>query len=283
MKFKPDALLMTVFRERLLLLLLCSGLPLFLLAQTAGSISAGTRSVAMGGVRATLTDIGAAWGNQAGLAHVEAFTAAVQAERRFGLAELQSIGAAAALPTGSGVWGLTLHSFGFELYSEQRAGLAYGRKLTDNFSLGAQMLLFNHRIEEYGSRLTFSFELGLMAELSPKLSFGVHAANPMRVEVAPGENLPTVFRLGFNYRPSGQIALLAEVEKDIEFGPRVKTGIDYRLVDALSLRIGVATEPTEITFGAGYKVNAALAVDVSAAYHQILGFTPAVGVVYTGK
>lgn len=70
------------------------------------------------------------------------------------------------------------------------------------------------------------------------------------------------------------------MEKDIEFPARAKAGVEYAVVEAFALRVGVATNPTSPTFGVGYKLKQGLGIDVAASYHQILGFTPAFSLVY---
>jgi hypothetical protein len=253
------------------------------LAQTTAALPAGARGAGMANASVTFTDIHSAFSNPAGLAHLEMFTATAFAERRFLLSELQSVCAAAGLPTRSGTFGLTLHHVGFEGLSEQKLGVAYARKLLDGLSIGSQILLLNTSIPEYGSNMNLTFELGFIATLLPKLQLGAHVYSPMQVEFANGENLPTIFKIGAAYLPSEQLTCVIEIEKDIAFPARTKLGIEYQIVERAHVRTGLATNPTSLAFGVGYRLPDNLALDVAAAYHQFLGFTPTVGFAYQFK
>ncbi|HKK78887.1 MAG TPA: hypothetical protein VJ933_04630, partial [Phaeodactylibacter sp.] len=151
----------------------------------------GARAAGMGYTGATFGDINALFTNQAGLANVDNTTATAFGEQRFLLSELGSYSFGLALPTTSGTFGLSLNYFGFEGYNEQRIGLAYGKRLFDKLSIGAQALVLNTQIPEYGNRAAVTFELGFLVTLLPELQLGVHAYSPIRVRVVESEYLPS--------------------------------------------------------------------------------------------
>jgi long-subunit fatty acid transport protein len=241
----------------------------------------GAKSIAMGNTGVTMNDIGALLNNQAGLAKLTSFSAILAAEQRFAISDLQSAAAGVALPTGGGTFGLSLQYFGFDLYNEQRIGLAYARKLFDHFSIGAQFVAHNTRIEEYGSRWTPAVELGLLYEVTEGLSVGAHIFNPARIEVLEGEFMPTVLRLGFSYESSDKATFAVEVSKDIDYPVQVRAGLEYRLADPVALRAGIQTAPEKWSFGIGYWLEKQkLLFDLSASHHQFLGFTPAISLAF---
>lgn len=266
----------------LLIIFWLNSFPFLSLAQNGIPPIAGARGAALGQTGLTFTDIYSIFSNQAGLAFLESFSGGVQAERRFMLSEIQSLSAAAALPTASGTFGISLNYYGFEDFNEQRIGLAYARKLYSKMSIGAQFLFLNTRIPEYGNAGNFTFEVGLLMEIVPQLLAGFHVYSPIRVETVDKENLPTLLSLGLSYKPSEKVNINAEVQKDIEFKLRVKSGIEYQAADSFLLRIGIGTEPTLISFGVGYHIQENIAIDLASSYHQVLGFTPSIGVSYKG-
>ncbi|MFN7119630.1 MAG: hypothetical protein ACK4TA_22730 [Saprospiraceae bacterium] len=256
---------------------------LYSFAQNSAALSAGARGAGMANASVTLTDIHSIFSNQAGLAHLSQFTTTAFAEQRFLVKELQTVSAAAALPTPSGTFGVTVHHFGFEGFNEQKFGVAYARRLLDGLSIGAQFLLLNTSIPEYGNKMNVTFELGMLTQLLPQLQLGAHVYSPVQIELANGENLPTIFKIGLAYLPSEKLTCNLEVEKDIAFPARTKFGIEYQVVEQVQLRTGIATNPTTLAFGAGYRLNNGLALDVASSYHQLLGFTPTVGFLYVFK
>lgn len=250
--------------------------------QNGAFTSANARNLALGGSGVALSGLSSLGNNPAGLAELLFWGATVQAEERFLLSELRLLSAGAAIPTASGTIGLVVHQFGFELYREQKVGLAYGRRLFDALYLGAQLNWLQTRIPAYGQRSLISFDIGLLAPVSRQLSFGFYLVNPIRQEITDGEFLATVLRFGLAYHPAPGLLLLAEVEKDIRQPVRVHTGLEYQITDPLYLRLGVATEPVSVSFGLGLMLSGALAVDVASSWHPTLGVTPAVGVRYGG-
>ncbi len=253
----------------------------FLYGQNGIAASLGGRSIGLGGTSVVYENSNSIFSNQAGLAAVKKMTFAINSEQRFLLNEIRAVSAAAAFPIGkNGTFGLGVQYFGFKAYNEQRISLGYGKKLGDKFSLGASFIWSNTVIPEYGNKGTFTFDIGLMAHISSKVSLGAHIFNPLRVRLTEAESLPSIIKIGLLYRPSKVVRIIAEVEKDIQFGVRTRWGTEYDVLNQLVLRFGLTTQPTEFSFGFGYKIKKKLIIDVGASYHQILGITPALSVTY---
>jgi hypothetical protein len=242
--------------------------------------SAGARGLGMGGTGLNFHDINSAFSNPAGLAHLAQFSAMAAVENRFLTSEIQHLSAAAVIPAGGGNFGLTVQYFGFEGFNEQKVGLAYSRRLSEGISLGAQFFYFGNRIPDYGARHLLNFEAGLQAAILPSLHLAARVHNPVRQEITEGEFLPTLFETGLAYTPSEKLLIVLEMEKDIDFPARVKSGLEYRLAEPLRLRIGVASNPVSYGFGIGIELPGNIKIDVASNYHQILGFSPAFSLLY---
>lgn len=266
-----------------LFLLIISFIPVFLFCQNGNSIALGGRSNGIANASVAFHDINSILNNQAGLAELKQTGFILASEQRFLLSELSSIGGGFALPTKSGTFGISVNYFGFESYNESKIGLAYGRKLMENLSLGVQFDVLNTRIEENGSKLLYTFEIGLQSELIENLLIGIHIFNPVRLEIIEDEFLPSVFRAGGTYKASKKVLLHAELEKDFDFPFIFKSGIEYALVENFWLRTGVQTNPTAVSFGIGYKIKNGFHFDLASNYHQVLGFTPGLSVGYNFK
>lgn len=222
----------------------------------------------------------ALFNNQAGLVGLKKLAVVVAAEQRFLLPELQSVAVGAALPTKSGTFGIMAQSFGYEEFRQQKIGLSFARKLWNSLSVGAQFDYFQTRIPEYGNRGTFTFEAGVQANISKTLMVGAHVFSPAQVEIAEGENLPTIFRLGLAWSASERLVVCTEIEKDLDFKPRWRTGLSYQPLHALSIRAGYATEPSMLFFGVGFNFGNSLQADMAGSFHQTLGFSPSAGVIW---
>ena len=239
------------------------------------------RAAGMGQASVAYRDVNSLLSNQAGLAWLEDLSVLATAERRFALSELNSVAAGVALPVGLGTFGFVAGSFGFEDFRQQKLGLAYARRLMDNFSVGAQFDYIQTRIPEYGSRGVITFEAGMQGKLSKEITVGIHVFSPAKVEFAEGEYLPAIFRLGFAWLLSDKALFAAELEKDVDFKARVKGGFEYRIAQPVYLRTGFGNNPSTFHLGIGFLLNGNLTIATASAFHKNLVFPPAAGVGWT--
>jgi len=257
-------------------------LPLFsVFAQNAFSTAAGARGIGVGNANLTYQDIHSGFNNQAGLAYLEGFSAAAYAENRFLLKELQLAAISIAQPTNSGTWGMLLQYFGFDAYNEQKIGLNYSRKLFNNLAIGAQFDFLNTQIKAIGNTATFTFEIGLQYEILDKLTVGIHLFNPIRATIGT-QALPAIIQIGLTYKPTNYITISSSVEKDSTLPYNLRIGLEYQLLEKIQFRSGFNSNPNRLSFGLGYLINR-LQLNVAASYHEVLGFSPALGVVFLGN
>ncbi len=252
----------------------------FLFGQNGYNTTTGARGLGMAEAGLGFRDVDAAFNNQAGLAYLTGVSAIAAAERRFGLAELSTYAAAAALPTKAGVFGLHVQYFGFSDFNQQKAGLMYARKLSSKVSIGAQISYLGTRINQYGNAGLLTGEVGLQAEVAKNIIASAHLLSPFQQEITEGETLPTVLRLGLTWQASDKVSLTAQADKDVDFPAVFRAGIDYRVSKLLALRTGVATNPTKVSFGFGIELENGLRIDAGTAWHQQLGLVPGFGVGY---
>lgn len=250
-------------------------------AQAGIAPAAGARGMGMGHTGVVFTDVHSALSNQAGLGMLERPAALFFGEQRFLLADLRSLGAAYATPVSGGAFAVSVQYFGTKEYNEQRTGLAYGRQIFPGTSIGAQINVFTNRIPDYGNTLTLNAEIGLQTQLLPKLLLGLHVANPVQTATRGDDRLPTLLRTGLAYESSDKLLVVFELEKDIDFPLRAKTGFEYRPHEQVFLRLGAATQPASATLGAGYALPGGLTFDFAGAWHSYLGITPAFGLTYS--
>ncbi len=249
----------------------------FLCAQSA-------RNISMADVNNAQMSIDALFGNQAGLSFLEDPAITANAFQRFGLSELGNYSIGAALPMEMGTFGLLIDYYGFEGYNEKKINLSYARKLFENLSIGAQFDFFQVSIPEYGNANSFTFEFGLMSKLTRDLYLGAHIINPIKADKIAGvEEFPLVFNLGLLYKPSEKLHINLEFEKDLDQQEDIKLGIDYKIMNILYARIGAATGPSRFAFGLGIEILDKLRFDLGSTYHNVLGFSPAGGLVFNFK
>ena len=249
--------------------------------QNAFSTAAGARGIGMGNANLTLKDVYSGFNNPAGLAYLDGFSGAAFVENRFLLQELQLAAISVAQSTNSGTIGMTLQYFGFEDYNEQKVGLNYSRKLFDKLSIGAQFDFLSTRVKEYGNASAITFDVGLQYEILDKLIAGLHVFNPIRATIG-AEDLPSIIQIGLTYKIADYLTISGAIEKDAFLPYNAKVGVEYQVADKIQLRVGMNSNPNRLSFGVGYLVNQ-LQLNVAATYHDVLGFSPALGFRFTPK
>ncbi|MDD2983795.1 MAG: hypothetical protein PHQ74_10445 [Crocinitomicaceae bacterium] len=253
-----------------------------LFVQSQGWQPAGSRSMSMANSTVALADVWSYHHNPAGLAFVKKTAAGLSYENRFLLKELQTQALVVAQPLKVGVLSAGAQMYGHRAYKTTRVGLGYSMLLGENISAGVQLNYQGIRIDQYGSKGTVTAEAGFLAKINSKVSLGFSVMNLGMAKLTEFEDdrFSTFMRLGLNYQISKKVIILAEVDKSIETKLRAKAGMEYELLDRFFLRMGVASNPTEITFGFGYEFKNRLKLDLGSAWHQHLGWSPHFGLTY---
>lgn len=221
------------------------------------------------------TDLFSVSGNKAALAHIKKLSAGLFAERKYMLEELNSFSAIAAIPTRSGNFGLLADYSGFSGYNESLLGLAYARKLGSKLDAGIQFNYNRISIASYGSAATAGFEAGIVAHLTEKFHAGFRIENPVGGKFGKDqqEKIQSVYAVGLGYDASEKFCVTAEIEKSENQPVNVVSGFQYKPVPQLLVRAGFSSATSSIWAGAGLSMRS-FRIDVMAAYHQQLGVTP---------
>ncbi len=238
----------------------------------------GARQAGMGGCGLTIRDVWGSQHNQANLAFIDQYSFGAYYENKFLLKETSLKSFAGAIPVGNaGCFGIVGNQFGYTNYNQLKVGLAYGRKIAKDFSAGLQLNYNALRLGDiYGSKKSFTAEFGINTKLIDKLTFAAHAYNVSRSLLTKTNNefIPTTVRFGLEYKFSDAVFALVESESTINQKTNIKFGVEYNLKQKFYLRTGLNTNPFLLSFGFGYNYKSVF-VDVATAYHQVLGFTPA--------
>jgi hypothetical protein len=266
--------------------ILISGLALLPFLGIAGNenFQLGARSAALGGTSACLSDIWAVGNNQAGLGYLKNITLGAYYDNKFLLKDLNTGAAAVAFPIKKmGVLAVSYVQTGSKLYKESKYGFAYARAFGENISIGIQLNYQRVFIGEgYNQRKGFfTGEVGLQAKVLKNLTLGAHVYNPTLTKMTDynNERIPVIFKLGLLYRFSEKVFIAVEGEKDLDYKPYLKFGIEYAPVKQVFIRTGISTNPFQNGIGVGLKFGG-LKIDVSSTIHPQLGVSPQMGLSY---
>jgi hypothetical protein len=234
-------------------LFLC--LPYTLYAQSVSTLM-GARSNGLGYASSCLQDEWSLFNNIGGLASVEKVTVATAYDWRPALPVGNRMAAAFNVPTTIGVVGFGVFRFGDDIYNEQLLSAGFSNQF-GIASLGARVNYIQYNAEGFGRKGVVTVSFGGIAELTPWLSIGAYISNINQPSLSESdeEYLPTILVTGIGLTLSEKVFATLEVEKDINYGPIWKTGLEYKPFTKASFRTGFNLHPNAIFFGAGFNTR----------------------------
>lgn len=254
--------------------------PLLLQAQ---QLPSNARAVALGGIGQSLVAPSAAYYNQAALARLQTrFSANIFYRGLLGVPGLSDRSFAIAYkPWQNSAIGLDYHFTGIDVYSSQRAGIAYGMRAAKGLYLGAQVNL--HLIRQpayYGSIYTASAELSLLITPIEDLVIATHIYNFLYGII--NSTIPAMAEIALGYNFSEKVFFIAEVEKQINQPVVWRWGTSYMPIKNMHLDVGgyLLDDIYTITFGTGYK-SRRLGVALGFESHPILGLSSSISLAFT--
>ncbi len=167
--------------------------------------------------------------------------------------------------------GLRCSMFGFELYKELITGLTISKQLFANLQAGINANYNTVSIKNYGSNGIFSIDVGILHELSDKISYGISLTNLTGAKRG-NDKLDQVINAGINYKAFKELLLSIRMEKNFLYETCFDAGIEYKIIQQLPVRFGMSSEPEIFYAGFGFEYLP-IFFDYAFSYHNILGNT----------
>ena len=216
----------------------------------------GARANGMANASACLSGVWSVHNNIAGLAETEDVAAGCTYDAVPSAAFFNRMGAVFAVPLRSGVTAAGIFRFGDDLYNEQIVSFGFANSF-GLASLGLKINYCQYRANGLDTRSGVTISFGGIATLTEQLSFGAHIVNINQpiIRRLTGERMPTRLIGALAFTPSDKLFLTTDVEKDIEYRPAWKAGMEYRFVKKVAFRTGFQLHPNAGFFGLGFKAR----------------------------
>jgi hypothetical protein len=229
---------------------------------------------------AQANDVFSLFNNPAGLAQLNWKEVGIYySPAPFGLTELANGYVAYQQPFSFGSLGIGGMTYGYDLYRESIIILGYSYNYANSLFVGAAVNYHSYSIQKYGSTGVFYFNLGALVYILDNLRWGFSTNNVNRATVGDTDDqIPVMLSTGFSFDILKNFSLNAALEKDIRYSPSLEFGIDYDIIEYLSLRIGSATNPSKFTAGVGINYSI-LSLDYAFFTHPDLGLTHQAGII----
>lgn len=201
---------------------------------------------------ASLFDAWGVFGNPAASAKTETITTAFTYDFHPSLPGGNRTAVVINLPAKIGVINTGVYRFGDALYNEQLISAGFSGKL-GLAALGTQVNYIQYHAEGFGTQGVMSVNFGGIAELTPKLLIGAYIHNINQPKISKEEKLPTRMVAGIAFKPIDKIFISTELEKDLEYSPAWRTGVEYSFHKKFCARTGYRLNPNTAFFGIGFK------------------------------
>lgn len=197
----------------------------------------------------------------------------------FGFNELANGFVAYHEPTNYGSFAIGGMTYGFDLYRESKISLGYSYAINENFKGGLSVNYSMLSITNYGNDGAFTLNLGGTAKVISNLFWGFSIHNFNRATFGSEEGqIPTIYQSGFSMIPVEQVQLHAAFEKDLKYNASFRFGINYDLIEYLTIRTGFSTEPSKFSGGIGINYSQ-FKFDYAVFHHNDLGLTHQIGLI----
>lgn len=243
-----------------------------------GWLAQGARSAGLGHSSVTLIDVFAFHHNPGALGFMDHGSAAISYENRFLMRELQSQSFAVVQPIDKGVLSFGGQFYGYDSFRTNRFGGGYSMFLSEKLAAGVQINYLNLRLDPfYGVKHSVTGEIGLLTLLGEETFIGASVVNLGRARLSEfkDDRLSTIIRLGASHQLTDELLVMAELEQEVTYTARLRTGIEYQPLDIFYIRGGVQGNPMNFSLGMGFRFNNIM-LEVATQYDQILGLTPVV-------
>lgn len=212
-------------------------------------------------------------------ASLKKFTIGIYNERRYLIKGLDNYLLSAALPLKHGGLALSVKHFSSGAFRQSEAAIAYAKNL-GQVDIGAQFNYHTLSIDGYGNASAIVIDAGTVWRITDQLQVvaGIYNASGARLDKM-NEKLAYETTCAFGYKVSAQLFLLLEITKQENKPVNIRTGLQYNPANDIIIYAGMeaATGQPYGAFSFQWKHYRLL---MSVRFHQQLGITPGLGLLY---
>lgn len=232
----------------------------------------GARSSGMGFASSALVDEWSLFNNVGTIGSQEKMSVAAAYEIRTQLKNANRMAFAFNSPIRWGVSSIGVFRFGDDLYNEQIISAGFGNKF-GIASLGIKANYIQYHADGFGTQSTFSIDFGGLAQLTNQLAIGAYITNLNQAKITndySSERIPTKLTAGITFKPKENILFTSELDKDLNYAPTWRNGLEYSYKEKFFFRTGFNLKPQSGFFGIGAK-RKNLKADYAVQFNSLTG------------
>jgi len=185
---------------------------------------------------------------------------------------------------GFGLLSLDSEYLGVTLLSEKNYVVSHGITLLhdihSSLDFGYSLNMYHLKIDSFGSQSALGINVGLLATLHQRtrIGFTVYNLNNPAVGINNEHDLPQRMAMGISYEPYAEVITNFELKKSIDGNTEIHAGSEVKVLDMLTLRLGLKTNPKSFSTGLRFDMYNIL-IDYAVNTHTI-GLTHHFGIGY---
>lgn len=242
----------------------------------------GSKLAGMGNNGAAVKDIWSVEANMAGITSISSPSIAINYVNLFFENEISQQAFAFILPIRNNYLGFSLQRYGITEFNEIKAGFAYAKKFSNKLSIGIKGNYHQIKINNYGETTGFTADVGIMYSLDRYFTFGLYLNNPGKqkyIDHTILNNIPSTVNAGVSYQASNKILIATIIRKELNATIDVGIGLDYQLLEVISLRGGITMKPFKQYGGIGFN-HKKFILDLALENDPNLGYSPQITLAY---
>ena len=218
----------------------------------------GTRSTGLGGAYTAIDqDLEALGYNPAGLKNLKKFNIFSSTKKLYEIDGLRHTVLGFGYGTEkNGVIGLMYEDLGYSLHTEKTITVGYGRNINRFMGIGANIKLYSIDISGFGSDNAVGIDLGYQARIFENVQIGVNAKNINNPKIGSSikKELNKSITGGLSYI-NDFLILSVDAAKETDYKVQLRTGVELKIFEIISLRCGYNNEPSRWFYGLGVNVK----------------------------
>lgn len=242
----------------------------------------GARLMSMGNPNAAVNDAWSFTGNFKNNTQINHPKIAIGYTKYFYGDELSDQNLKLILPIKNYEVGVSFQRYGIIEFNQLTASASLAKNFGDKFSIGLRTNYHQLKIQNYGSTTGLSIDAGIAYHLDDQLTFGVNINNPSKQNY-PNSTvfiaIPSLISFGVAYQSSNKVLIATTISKNFNEKYDVGLGIDYKLLEFLSLRGGLTMKPFKQYGGIGIK-HKKLNLDFAMERDPYIGYSSQIGIAY---
>ncbi|MFC2103512.1 hypothetical protein ACFLSS_03685 [Bacteroidota bacterium] len=255
--------------------------PFLIISNLYAQLDPGAKQISLSNSDVALSnDVFSVFNNPAGLSQMNWREVGIYySPAPFGLSELANGYVAYSEPFNFGTVAIGGMTYGYELYRESKILLAFSYNHKNKFFAGITINYHTFSIKNYGNTGTFYINLGGLTYITENIRWGFSVSNLNRASIGyEDDQIPMILKTGFSYDIIPSLNINFAFEKDISYKATGQFGIEYNIIEYISLRLGFQNEPSRHSVGIGINYSL-ISLDYAMFTHQDLGLTHQAGMI----